>query len=215
MANETTGIGPAAPAAVAIAPELGNGAIWPLSVEQYHKMVVAGILDEDLPVELLEGWLVTKMGKNPRHRLAAELVREILAALLPAGWFVEGQEPLTTADSEPEPDASVVRGDRGDYLDRHPQPEEIALVVEVSDTSLRRDRALKGRIYANAGVPVYWIVNLNDGLVEVYTGPSGPTTAPVFADRSDYGVSDEVPVVIDGREIARVAVARMMPWLGR
>ena len=198
---------------------LGNGVpdepIWRLGVEQYHAMVAAGILGEDDPVELLEGWLVTGMGKNPRHRLASELVREILATLLPAGWFVEGQEPLTTADSEPEPDASVVRGDRGDYMDRHPQPEEVALVVEVADTSLRRDRGLKRRVYASAGVPVYWIVNLNDGIVEVYARPSGPTAGPGFAERTDYGAMDEVPVVIEGDEVARVAVTKMMPWLGR
>ena len=78
--------------------------IWRLSVEQYHQMIASGILTDDDPVELLEGLLVAKMPKNPRHRLSTQLTREAIARLLPIGWYVEDQEPLTILDSEPEPD---------------------------------------------------------------------------------------------------------------
>src|SRR5205085_6956634 len=110
--------------------------IWRLSIDQYHQMTRTGILTDDDPVELLEGWLVTKMPKNPPHRLSTQLTREALERLLPAHWHVNDQEPITTEESEPEPDITIVRGERRQYLERHPAPSEIALVVEVSDTTL-------------------------------------------------------------------------------
>jgi Uma2 family endonuclease len=147
--------------------------IWRFSVDQYHAMIRAGILTEDDPVELLEGWLVTKMPKNPRHSVATRLIRQALEGLLPPGWYVDTQEPLTTADSEPEPDVVVVCGDRRQYLDHHPGPQDVALVVEVADSTLQRDRSLKKRLYAAAGIPAYWIVNLLDSQFEVYTDWKG------------------------------------------
>src|SRR5438105_8922236 len=90
--------------------------IFRLSVDQYHEMIQAGILTEDDPVELLEGWLVEKMPKNPPHTLATRLVRTALERLAPKGWFINTQEPITTTESEPEPDASVARGDPRQYV---------------------------------------------------------------------------------------------------
>src|SRR5262245_49846698 len=109
--------GPAPPATVPDEP------VWRLTVEQYHEMLRAGILHDGCPVELLEGVLVAKMTKYPPHTPATQLLREALAHLLPDGWFVNDQEPITTLDSEPEPDVSVVRGRRRDFQDRHPGPE--------------------------------------------------------------------------------------------
>jgi len=154
--------------------------IWRLSVDQYHAMIQAGILTEDDPVELLEGWLVTKMSKNPRHTFVTQLARDVVASLLPPGWYVNGQEPVTTKDSEPEPDVAVVRGNRRQYIDHHPGPQDIALVVEVADSSLQRGRSLKKRLYAAAGIPVYWIVNLLDGQIE------GTLPASVFDFREIF-----------------------------
>src|ERR1700687_4696306 len=84
--------------------------IYQLTVEKYHQMVNTGIISEDEPVELLKGWLVRKTRKNPRHSASTGLTREALANVLPSGWHVESHGPITTADSEPEPDISVVRG---------------------------------------------------------------------------------------------------------
>src|SRR5437764_15250806 len=89
--------------------------LWRLSVEQYHAMSQAGILDEDDPVELLDGWLVTKMPKNPKPSLATQLGQEVLARVLPPNWHVRGQEPVTLPDSEPEPDIVVARGTLRQY----------------------------------------------------------------------------------------------------
>ena len=128
--------------------------IWQLSIDQYHQMIQSGILTDDDPVELLEGWLVSNMPKNPPHSVATQLTRQVLERFLPAGWHVDTQEPITTDTSEPEPDVTVVRGDRRDYLDHHPGPEDVALLVEVADASLQRDRGSKKRLYARARIPV-------------------------------------------------------------
>jgi len=185
--------------------------IWRLSVDQYHAMLRAGILTEDDPVEMLEGWLVTKMPRNPQHRVVTQLTREALARLLPGGWYVDAQEPITTVDSEPEPDVTVVRGERRQYLDRHPGPQDVALVVEVADSSLQKDRSSKKRIYAAAGIREYWIVNLIEGQFEVYTEPSGPSEQPDYRQHRKYGPSDTVPVIIDGHEVGRLAVQALLP----
>ena len=154
--------------------------IWRLSVEQYHRMIRFGILTDDDPVELLAGWLITKMPKNPPHRLSTQLTREAIARLLPPGWYADAQKPITTDDSEPEPDVVVVRGERRDYRDHHLRERDVTLVVEVADTTLQRDRTLKKRLDARAGIPTYWIVNLADNRLEVYTEPAGA------AEQADY-----------------------------
>ena len=185
--------------------------IWRFSVDQYHAMIQAGILTENDPVELLEGWLITKMSKNPKHRIATRLVRQALEKIVSSGWYVDSQEPLTTVDSEPEPDGMVVRGETREYPDRHPGPQDVALVVEVADSSLQRDRSLKKRLYAAAGIPVYWIVNLLTNQIEVYTEPSGPAEKPDYQQQQNYGLEDAIPIVIDDREAGRLSVREVLP----
>jgi Uma2 family endonuclease len=182
-----------------------------LSVKQYHQMIESGILTDDDQVELLEGWLVYKMAKTPPHRLATGLVREALAAVVPAGWYVDSQEPITLADSEPEPDGVIVRGARRDYLRRHPGPEDVALVVEVANATLERDRGVKKKLYAQAAIPAYWIINLAERQCEVYTQPSGPTDEPDYRVRQNYKPGEEVPVVVAGREVGRLSVGEILP----
>jgi hypothetical protein len=98
----------------------GFAPIWPISVAAYHDMIDKGILKSDDPVELLEGVIVQKMGKNPPHRIATRATRLALERSIPTGWYVDTQEPITTDSSEPEPDVAVLRGDSRDYPDRHP-----------------------------------------------------------------------------------------------
>lgn len=184
--------------------------IWRFSVDQYHAMIQAGILTEDDPVELLEGWLITKMPKNPRHTLVTQLARDAIASLLPLGWYVNVQEPITTAESEPEPDVVVVRGERRQYHNHHPGPQDIALIIEVADSSLRRDRTLKKRIYAAAGISIYWIVNLFANQIEVYNDPSGPHEQPDYRQQQNYSLEDSIPLVIDGHEVSRLSVKDLL-----
>jgi Uma2 family endonuclease len=185
--------------------------IWRLRVDQYHAMIRTGILTEDDPVELLEGWLVVKMPQNPPHRVAIRLIYKALEAIVPTNWYIDSQAPITTADSEPEPDLMVVRGDPRQYLDRHPIPQDLALVVEVADTSIQRDRAFKKRLYAAARIPVYWILNLPESSCEASTDPSGPGNEPDYQQRQNYGPTEEIPLMMEGVEVGRLVVQALLP----
>jgi hypothetical protein len=192
-------------------PEIPTLPIYRLSVAQYHAMAAAGILAEGDPVELLEGWLVRKMTKHPPHTLSTFLVRRSLERLLPGGWYVNSQEPITTAESEPEPDLFVARGDPREYAERHPGPAEVSMVIEVADSSLGYDRAMKKRIYARAGIAIYWIVNLIDRQIECYSDPSGPVDAPDYRQRREYGIGETIPVMLDGEEVGSLPVQDLLP----
>ena len=182
-----------------------------MSVEDYHEAARLGILTESDRVELLEGWLVAKMTKKPPHTIAKGLVQDELIRITPAGWYVVIEDPVSTAESEPEPDAMIVRGRRRDYRDRQPGPGDVPLVVEVADSSLGEDRRIKRRIYAKAGIATYWIVNLVDGQVEVHTEPTEPGDPPDYAHREVLGPDAEVPVILDGREVGRIMVRDILP----
>jgi Uma2 family endonuclease len=175
------------------------------TVEEYHELIDNGYFAEDEAYELLEGLLVHKMGKKRRHTLATQRLRELLQPML-KGFYVDAQEPVTTGDSEPEPDTSIVRGRREDYRDNQPLAQDVVLVAEVAGGSLSRDRRLKKRIYARAGIPVYWLVNLDAQQIEVYAQPSGPTEKPDYQQCQIIAADGELPVVIDGAEVGRLAV---------
>jgi len=185
--------------------------VLPLTVEQYHEMARAGILLDSDPIELLEGWLVGKMTKDPPHTLSVGCTFDCLRQLVGPEWHVRTEGPVTTGDSEPEPDVSVVRGRRRDFAERHPGPNDVVLLVEVADASLERDRGWKKRIYAAARIPVYWIVNLIDRQVEVSTQPSGPGEQPAYTTGQVFSATDSVPVVLDGKEVGRIAVSELLP----
>jgi Uma2 family endonuclease len=185
--------------------------LWQLSVEQYHDMISRGILGPRDPVELLDGLLVRKMPEDSVHSGMIDIGYDILSRLAPPGWVVRSAHPITTAESEPEPDIVVARGSRRDFVPRHPLPEECAIVVEVANSSVARDRGFKRELYARAGVPVYWILVLPERIVEVYTDPSGPAAEPVYGTIGRYADGESVPVVIDGREVGTVAVADLLP----
>jgi Uma2 family endonuclease len=180
------------------------------SVSEYHRLIELGILTEDDNLELLEGYLVHKMSRNPPHDAAIQKGTKRWLRLLPPGWDLRVQSAITLTDSEPEPDFAVVRGDETTYLARHPAPADIALVVEVSDSTLPGDRDDKGRIYARAGIACYWIVNLNDRQVEEYTLPSGPVADPKFGQRVDHRPGDSMSLLL-GATTVQVAVQDLLP----
>lgn len=140
------------------------------TVAEYQRLGEAGILTEDDSVELLEGLIVPKMTKNPRHDATVDILVQLLLRLLPAAWSPRGQNVLLTSDSAPEPDVAVVRGQPQDYWTQHPTAASAALVIEVAESSLQLDRK-KRHIYARAGIETYWIVDLNSHSIEVFTQP--------------------------------------------
>jgi Uma2 family endonuclease len=184
--------------------------VFRVSVSQYHEMSQAGILREEDRVELLDGWLVRKMVIKPAHATVTELVSDAIRDLLPTGWCVRSQQPLSLATSEPEPDVAIVCGNRLRYADRHPTAAEVALVVEVAEATLQRDRTTKQQIYAEAGIPVYWIVNLIEQRLEILSDPTGPSAAPQYRRRQDYLSADSVLVDIGGHSLGPMQVAGLM-----
>jgi Uma2 family endonuclease len=182
-----------------------------LSVDDYHALIRQGTFAEDEAVELIEGWLVPQMSRNPPHEVCLDQLQELIRGLVPPGWRVRLQMAVTLPDSEPEPDVAVVPGPASRYLAGHPGPADIALLVEVSDASLAFDRGDKARVYARAGITEYWVVNIPDRRVEVYTQPSGPTVAPAYGHRQDYDDTSAVPLVIAGQAVGTVAVAAVLP----
>jgi Uma2 family endonuclease len=182
-----------------------------ITVAEYRRMIDAGVFSEDDPIELLDGYLVQKMPRNPAHDGTIDLALGALAPLIPAEWFLRIQQAITLDDSQPEPDLCAVRGTRRTFLTRHPGPADVGLVIEVAESSLLVDREEKSRIYAAANIPDYWIVNLVDRQVEVLTGPSGPTSAPDYSNRRIYGPGDAIPFALVGTTIGQVAVRDLLP----
>jgi len=179
-------------------------------VAEYHQLIACGVLEDGGPIELIEGSLVFKPPHNP---LCANTVTKLVKRLFhlaPAGWEVQSQLPVTLADSEPEPDAVLARGGAKTFADHHPEPAEVGLVIEVADSSRYADRTEKLRMYARAGIAVYWIVNVSDKQVEVYTDPDPLADPPVYRTRTDYKPGDSVPVVLDGSSVAHLAVAGLV-----
>ena len=168
------------------------------------------MLTEEDQVELLEGHMVMKMPPNPPHSNVVSNATEILIVRLPLGWRLRSEQPITLPDSEPQPDFAVVRGDRSTYQSRHPGPPDIGLVVEVCDSSLTIDRIDMVRIYARANLPIYWIINVVDRQVEVYTDPRPNDPVPAYATRTDYRVGDSVPLVPDGQLLTQLPVADLL-----
>ena len=180
-----------------------------MTVEEYERMVASGAIQSRNRFHLINGYLVEKMTHNPPHAVSFQRCGGELARAAPAGWHVRPALPirLPGQSSEPEPDHCVARGAIDDYLEGHPGPGDVALVVEVADSSLAEDRDYAANLYGPAGIPACWIVDVNGRRVEVYTGPgpAGYGSTEVFAE------GQSVPVVIGGREVGRIAVADILP----
>jgi Uma2 family endonuclease len=142
--------------------------------QEYHAMVEAGILTEDSRVELIEGEIIEMSPINPLHVATVAALMEWLVSQFAGKAFVTIQSPFAAGEaSEPQPDAIVAKFRDDRYRQAHPTPEDILLVVEVSQSSLQYDRDRKARLYAAAGLADYWIVNLVDQTLDVYRQP-GP-----------------------------------------
>jgi Uma2 family endonuclease len=140
-----------------------------LTVERYLGLVEAGVLSEDDRVELLEGVVVAMTPQSPPHAAGVARAYEAVRVAVGRRVHVRSQLSLVLGRSVPEPDLAVVPGSVGDYETSHPTT--ALLVIEVADASLKQDRLSKAAIYAAAGIPDYWIVNLRDQLVEVMRDP--------------------------------------------
>jgi Uma2 family endonuclease len=134
-----------------------------ITVDEYERIIRSGALEDPNRVELIDGYMVDEMAKNPEHGFSATATHQAIAGRLPTGWLARKEEPVRIpAYDEPEPDISVVRGINADYRHRVPEPADVALLIEVSDWTLGREPGVKLVAFARDGIPIYWIVNLAD-----------------------------------------------------
>jgi Uma2 family endonuclease len=202
---------PAPPLSTGPTPVAGDPPPFRLSVDQYDAMTEAGILTEESKVEFVGGVLYLKTPKKGPHSIASRETFKAIDRVLTAGFFATREDPVRIPDhDEPEPDISVVRGQSRDYSTQ-PDASHVALVVEVSDATLAFDRGPKLLAYAFGAISVYWVLNLVAEQLEVYSDPSGPLDPVGYRRCQVLKPSDDVAVVIDGRELGRVRVSELLP----
>jgi Uma2 family endonuclease len=183
--------------------------LYRLSADEYEQMGRAGLL-EDARVELIDGLLVRKMPPDPPHVSVVQLVREAIQPFLPVGWHFREEKPVKLPKyNMPEPDMAIVRGTIRDYLDHHPGPGEIALLVEVAYSSISRDRKAKLAVYAGSGFAEYWIVNVIEERLEVYGAPD--PAQRIYKNRRDFGRDESVTLTIEGRELGQIRISDLLP----
>ncbi len=176
-----------------------------MTVDEFEQLVESL---GDVRIELIDGRVFGRNDMNPPHVTATGRTKRSVERLLPSGRFIRKDEPVRIPDfNEPFPDLAVAHGDLETYADHHPGPEDVSLVIEISDTTLAKDRGDKRVNYGRAGIPLYWIVNLIDRQVEVYSGPRPDG----YATRTDYRPGQSVPVVLDGTIVGHIPVDDMLP----
>lgn len=179
------------------------------TVEEYHRMIDAGILKDGDPYELLDGWITRKMTKNPPHEVCLRLLHNILGTQIPTGWMYDSQLTLSLSTSAPEPDGMIVKGTPREYILRHPKPKEIALVIEAAESSLQVDRA-KAELYARDGIPRYWLINLVDRVIEDYSQPIGRGPTARYKTMRKYAADESITLTL-GRKTLSFTVADVLP----
>ena len=187
-------------------------AIRRFSTDEYHRLGELGILGADERVELLEG-IVTMMSPiGVAHLKAVTAAHERLQQLAPGVWQAVCQQPIRLQRSEPVPDIALIRGNVRDYSDL-PDASNVGLVVEVAEATIRQDRGVKSGIYAAAGIPEYWIVNLVDRRLEVYRRPTAASAeaAARYESVEEFEPNRSIDVVLDGATFGPIAVKDVLP----
>ena len=183
--------------------------LFSLSVAQYDAMGRSEIVTSDDRVELVEGVLFKHMTIYPPHTGTVQRCRSRIEAVLPGGWRYRSEQPIVLPHGEPEPDGVIARGEPADDFLFHPPAADVALVIEVADSTLIRDRGPKLRGYARASIPIYWLINLPGRQIEVYTGPDPASVPrPTYRHRTLLVPGMDIAVPVAG---VSLAVADLLP----
>ncbi|MGK7929017.1 MAG: Uma2 family endonuclease [Spirulina sp.] len=142
------------------------------TIDDYHRLGDLGFFAESDRTELIRGEIIQMPNQKPPHSVVNSRLVKRLILMLGEQALVRGQEPIILpSDSEPLPDVAIVKARQDEYLDSHPYPPDIILLIEISETSLKYDRETKLSLYAENGIADYWIVNLVNNYLEVYSEP--------------------------------------------
>lgn len=163
-----------------------------ISVKTYDLMVKHGILTENDNVELLNGEIIAKMPKGTKHTSVTRFITKFFYRTFGDNVVIQVQDPILLDDlSEPEPDIILAKFDEKEYAERHPTPEDILLIVEVSDSTLYFDRNEKGEAYSRAGIQQYLIVNVENKTIEDYRQPGKDG----FQSKQTYKIGEKVTLI--------------------
>jgi Uma2 family endonuclease len=179
------------------------------SVDEFYRMIDLDIFPDDARVGLWEGRVYQEMAKNHPHSFSWARLNATLFPLLPAGWSLWAECSVTISpDKAPLPDMLILRGDLEVYRGRRPEAADVAVLIEVADSSLKIDMSTKLRAYAEAGIPIYWVVNLRDGVIHVHSDPIAAEER--YASMSTIGLDGSIPFVLDGRHVAMIPAAAIL-----
>jgi hypothetical protein len=185
--------------------------VYRLTSDQVMKMLKAGVIEDSEDVELWDG-LLYRMTKGELHNIIVMLTAAALRPVTPPGYHV--REEKSSKDgmySLPEPDVAVAREKIGDSFPDPPSLARLALVVEVDHRTGRADRIVKFSRYAARSVPVYWIIKASRRVVQVNDAPQGRGKSARYTQMRIFSGSEEIPIVVDGQEVGRVAASALFP----
>lgn len=143
------------------------------SLDEYHELVASGFFKREDHIELIEGELIMMPPPSPEHSANSTSLRDKVQRLIPEKLIVRESQPVTIPpDSEPEPDLCIVPRRADYYKTAHPGPKDVLLLIEVSKTSATFDKTTKARVYGEAGILEYWVIEIEQGVVHVFTEPT-------------------------------------------
>ena len=181
-----------------------------ISTEEFYRMLEGEVFPREARVGLWNGWIYEKMSKTQAHAVAGMKTQNALMRILPVGWTLSGENPITVSPNRaPLPDLIVLRGQPDDYIDRRPVAADVGLVVEFSMTSLKFDTGSKLVAYASTGIPAYWVLNLVDGVVLVHSDPI-PSEGR-FASVATVKRGESFPFFLDGAQVCLIAASDLLP----
>jgi Uma2 family endonuclease len=181
-----------------------------ISTDEFYRMLESEVFPREARVGLWNGWIYEKTSKTQAHAVASIDATMTLTRALPPGWCLSGENPFTVSENKaPLPDLIVLRGRGKDYLKRRPGAADVGLVVEFSLTSLKIDTGSKLEAYARAGVVAYWVLNLKDNVIHVYTEPI-PSEGR-YATVATVGPGESIPLTLDGVLVGPIAASDILP----
>jgi hypothetical protein len=185
-----------------------------MTAEEYFRAVDADVFLHERRIELWEGWIQEKKAKQLVQAVVQAVLCHALFRVVPRGWspWLEAQIHINDFTA-PLPELAIIRGDLDDYCrrDSFPNPNDIGLVVELAETSVRKHLNETLRVYAQAGLPCYWVVNFVAGRVEVYSQPRVESEVAMYSVIEMFDRDKDVPLVLDDQEVARIPVCDLLP----
>ncbi len=191
-------------------PFVPEGTPYLLSTEDFYRMIEADIFPREARVGLWDGRIYEKMAKKYPHAVAGSKLVTALIRVLPPDWCLWPEIPIAIGPNKaPLPDMAVLRGRADDYRGRHPGADDVGLVVELADSSLRIDVGVKLAAYAAAGLPTYWVVNLKDGVIHIFETPISAEGR--YASASTIRRGESVTFTLGGTRIGPIFASDLLP----